>query len=116
MANSQLINNTYKISDKVINYIRSILTAHPTGDGVRRAKFIINNRDLTYQSLKRIKHDLENSVDKIQYALAGGDLMLAEINAILGAERNGVNISQNTGSEAKINVNTATHAQQNPRI
>lgn len=116
MANSQLIDKTYKISDEVVNYIRSILNAHPIGDGVRRAKFIINNRNLTYQALKRIKHDLENANNKIQYALAGGDLMLSEINKTLGIERAGANISVDVKRDSNINVNSAVHAQQNPRI
>lgn len=116
MANSQLIDKSYKIPDKIINYIKSVLVRYPNNDGVRRAKFITNNGKLTYQALKRIKHDLENSTNKIQYALSGGEEMLNYINSLLGIERKNIDISKETKQDSTVDLNLAIHAQQNPEL
>lgn len=106
----------YKISDEVIKYIHSQLIQHPTGDGVKRAKFILNNKYLTEIDLKRIKHDLENPTDKIQFELAGGDLMLGEANKILDSIRTGNNNSTDIRRDSTINMTLGLHAQQNPDV
>jgi hypothetical protein len=108
--------DTYKIPDNILSFINSELIKHPTGDGVRRAKFILKNRILTKDAIKRIKHDFSSISDNISYNLAGGQLMLNFINNILNSATTQNNISNNVKRDSNINVNSAVHAQQNTRI
>jgi hypothetical protein len=56
MANKELYNKTYKIPSDVIKHIQTILVSNSHGEGVKRAKFMLKNGVLTYQSLKRLKN------------------------------------------------------------
>ena len=126
MANSQLLDKRYKIPDNIINYIQSVLIANPTGSGIRRAKFLINNNGvITFQALTRIKHDLENAGDNIQlenagdniqYKLSGGKYMLGFINSLFASETSGREISNRATQDSDIELNLGTSAQQNPRM
>lgn len=106
MANSQLIDKYYKIPPDILKNIRTVLMSNPSGDGVKRAKFILKNGSLTYQSMKRIKHDLEHmGDDQVQFALAGGDLMKSFIDRMLNADRDGVERSNSIKKPIMPNLN-----------
>ena len=112
------MSDRYKIHEDILNHISNELIKHPTGDGVRRAKFILNNKILTLSDIKRIKHDfkLVDENNKIAYELAGGNLMMIVINKILNSKTTNNELSKQVKQDANVNVNSAIHAQQNPRI
>ena len=60
MANSQLLDKTYKIPPDVIKYIGKVLVYTPNGEGVKRAKYLLKNGSITYQEMKRLKNFLDN--------------------------------------------------------
>lgn len=111
MANSYLQNKQYKIPKDVLESIKSVLISHPQGQGVKRAKFILNNGSLSYESMKRIKHDLESSInDKVQYALAGGNLMKSFIDRMLNSDRSAVKREKEIKQPVNTNITQAVHA------
>jgi 8-oxo-dGTP pyrophosphatase MutT (NUDIX family) len=120
MANSELYGKTFPVPSDVIKYVQTVLVSNPNGEGVKRAKFIVKNGILTYQELKRLKNffDTYNPeiTDKMQYALAGGNLMKAFVDKTLQAERNAVKGGKEIRRDMNIDPNLATHAYQTPRL
>lgn len=98
MANSELLNTSYKLPPDVLKAIQATLVSNPTGEGVKRAKFMLNNGQVTYQVLKRLKNFFDhfdaNTQDKNQYALAGGELMRSFVERTLNANRDAVSRSK----------------------
>jgi len=99
MANQELYNKTYKIPSNVLKRIQAALVSNPTGEGVKRAKFMVKNGYLTYQAMKRILHDF-NNMDNTQFELAGGQDMKAFIEKTLNQDRNAVK----TGKEVRQDI------------
>jgi len=114
MANSELINKSYNIPPDILNYIRSVLISNPTGDGVKRAKFILKNGSLTYQAIKRLKNFFDNfnpSKDsQNQYVLAGGNLMRNFVDRTLNSDRSAIEQSKKIKREMTVDVNLGTKA------
>ena len=108
----------HQIHKDILQHISNELIKHPTGDGVRRAKFILRNKILTKLDLERIKHDFKAVTDenRIAYELAGGDMMMVVINKILNSETANNELSKKVRQDGTVNVNSALHAQQNPNI
>jgi ADP-ribose pyrophosphatase YjhB (NUDIX family) len=120
MANQELLNKTYTIPSDVLNYIRTTLISNPNGEGVKRAKFMLNNGAVTYQVLKRLKNFFDyfnpQSGDRVQYALAGGDLMKAFIDKTLAADRNAVSTGKKVRQDMNVDVNQGLKPFQTPRL
>jgi 8-oxo-dGTP pyrophosphatase MutT (NUDIX family) len=99
MANQQLYDKQYKIPPDILKGIQATLVSNPTGEGVKRAKFMLNNGSITYQAMKRLKNFFDyfnpQSGDKMQYALAGGDGMKRFIETTLATDRKGVQMGKN---------------------
>jgi ADP-ribose pyrophosphatase YjhB (NUDIX family) len=112
MANSELLNNRYKLPDNILKYIQATLVNNSNNNGIKRAKFLIKNKSVTYQDLKRLKNffDYFNSEtdDKIQYALAGGDLMKNFIETTLNSERNAIKTEKKVHRDINIDLNLGT--------
>ncbi len=108
----------HEIHKDILQHISNELIKHPTGDGVRRAKFILRNKVLTKKDLERIKHDFKTVTDgnRVAYELAGGDMMMIVINKILQSETSNNELSKEVRRDSTIDVNSALHAQQNPNI
>ena len=110
MANSQLYDKQYKIPSDVLKYIQTVLVSYPTGDGVKRAKFMVNNGSMTYQAMKRLKNFFDHfnpqTQDKVSYAHAGGDLMKQFIETSLAQDRAGVARSKETKRDMTSNPNS----------
>lgn len=118
--NSELYDKTYKLPSNILKHINGVLMSNPKSDGVKRAKFILKNGSLTYQSMKRIKNffdnfDMNNS-DKIQYELAGGGLMKYFIDNALEQDRGDINRSKEIKQDVNIDVNLGYKPQQTPRL
>lgn len=120
MANSQLYGNTYKISPDVLKYIRTVLISHPSGEGVRRAKFMLKNGVITYQAMKRLKNYFDHynaqTDDKVQYELAGGNLMKSFIDRTLNANRDATRRSKDIRRDITTNPNSELMPYQTPRL
>lgn len=118
MANQELYNKSYKIPLDVLKTIQTALMKIPTGNGVKRAKFMLKNGVITYQAMKKLKHDFDNNnfVDNNQYVLAGGDKMKSFIDTTLSQDRNSVERSKKIKRDVKVDVNLGTKAFQTPRL
>jgi 8-oxo-dGTP diphosphatase len=120
MANSQLLDKQYKIPPEVLKSIQTTLMSNPTGEGVKRAKYVLKNGSVTYQELKRLKNFFDyfnpETDNKAQYALAGGDLMKSFIETTLNADRDAIKRSKNVRQDMNVDPNLATHAFQTPRL
>lgn len=120
MANSQLYGNTYKIPPEVLKSIQATLVSNPSGEGVRRAKFMLKNGAITYQAMKRLKNYFDyynpQSDDKSQYALAGGDLMKSFIDRTLNANRDAAQRSKDVRRDITTNPNSELMPYQTPRL
>lgn len=116
--NSELYDKTYNLPSDVIKRIQTVLISIPTGDGVRRAKMLLRNGKITYQDMKRIKHDFENKFERgsQQYELAGGDLMKNFIDSRLNQDRDAVERGKEIKRDLDVDTMRATRAQQTPRL
>jgi ADP-ribose pyrophosphatase YjhB (NUDIX family) len=120
MANQYLKDKTYRIPSDVLKYIQTILISNPTGEGIKRAKFMLKNGFLTYQDMKRIKNFFDyfnpETDDKTQYYLAGGDQMKSFIETTLASDRKGVEMSKEIKSDMTANPNSELMPYQTPRL
>ena len=118
--NSELYNKTYKIPPDVLKGIQTTLVSNPSGEGVKRAKFMLKNGVMTYQALKRLKNFFDyfnpQSGDKVQYALAGGELMKAFVNTTLNADRHAVASGKKAKQDMTTNPNSELMPYQAPHI
>ncbi|MFW6243438.1 MAG: NUDIX hydrolase [bacterium] len=94
MANSELYDKEYEIPRNILKQINSAVIKYPNSNGIKRAKHLLKNGVVTYQSLKRLKNyfDYVNTKDS-QYELAGGDLMKRFVETTLEDDRDAVNRS-----------------------
>ena len=116
--NSELYDKTYTVPPDVLKHIQATLVSVPTGEGVKRAKFLLKNGSITYQSMKRIKNffDTFNGQDNNQYQLAGGELMRSFIDRTLNQDRGAIERSKTNREEMNIDVTNTEKVQQIPRI
>lgn len=86
--NKELYDKRYKIPSEVLKDIEVAKANYPNNDGIKRANFLIKNREITYQGMERLLHDFKNvGEDKIKYLLMGGDKMKQFVDATLASER-----------------------------
>jgi ADP-ribose pyrophosphatase YjhB (NUDIX family) len=120
MANQELYDKTYRIPSDVLKGIQTTLVSNPSGEGVKRAKFMLKNGYLTYQAMKRLKNffDYFNSQtdDPIQFALAGGQPMKAFIETTLNQDRNAVKTGKEVRRDMTANPNSELKPFQAPRL
>jgi len=116
MANQELYGKQYSVPPEVLKSIQTTLITNPTGEGVKRAKYMLKNRSVTYQELKRLKNFFDyfdiNTGDKAQYALAGGDLMKQFIETTLSSDRNAVKKSKEVRQDMNVNPMLGTKPYQ----
>ena len=108
--NHYLENKQYQIPSDVLNSIQAALISNPNNEGTKRAKFLVKNGAITYQVMKRLKNFFDyfnpQSGDKIQYALAGGNLMKQFIEISLAQDRAGVARSKKTKQDMTTKPNS----------
>ena len=116
--NSQLYDKKYKIPSEILKDIQKQLTANPKGSGTKRAKFLVNNGAITYQSLKRLKNffDNYNGENPQQYKLAGGDKMKSFVDKTLQSDREAVRRGDAIKKDIAHDPNLGTKPQQTPRL
>ncbi len=110
MANQELYDKNYQLPPDVLNGIQTALVSTPTGEGVKRAKFMLKNGVLTYQALKRLKNFFDyfnpQTDSAAQYALAGGQQMKAFIDTTLNADRHAVASGKRVKQDMTANPNS----------
>lgn len=116
--NSKLYGNEYNIPRKILEQIKVVLIKYPNGDGVKRAKNLINSGKCTYSNLKRLKNyfDNYNGSDKIEYILAGGDLMKSFVEQTLNSERGRVEKSDEITRDIRVDIDRGEKAQDMSRL
>lgn len=118
--NQYLKDKTYKIPSEIAQYIQRVLVVNPTANGSKRAKFMLKNGSITYQTLKRLKNFFDyfnpQTDNKIQFALAGGDLMKTFVDKTLNSERHGVESSKKIKQDITTNPNSELKPYQIPRL
>jgi len=120
VANQELYDKTYRIPPDVLKGIQTALVSNPSGEGIKRAKFMLKNGYLTYQAMKRLKNffDYFNSQtgDPNQFALAGGQPMKAFIETTLNQDRNAVKTGKKVRRDMTSNPNSELKPYQTPRL
>lgn len=118
--NSELYNKQYKIPPDVLKYIQTTLISNSSGDGVKRAKYLLKNGNITYQAMKRLKNFFDTfnpQVDnKVQYALAGGDLMKSFINTSLDSDRHAIKSGKNSKLDMSTNYKSGLKPYRTPNL
>jgi len=96
MPNKSLENKIYTCSDEVINHLNSLLPKYQndeTNKGYKRAKSIVNDGNIAYGQMKRIKNYFDNykgDGEDDEYKLNGGSLMKDWVNKELGTSRDAI--------------------------
>ena len=118
--NQELYDKQYRIPADVLKGIQTTLVSNPDGEGVKRAKFMLNNGMITYQAMKRLKNFFDyfnpQSGDKTQYALAGGEAMKQFIETSLAQDRAGVQRSKTARQEVNAQPSSELMPYQTPRL
>lgn len=116
MANQELYDKTYRIPPDVLKGIQTALISNPNGEGVKRAKFMLKNGAITYQAMKRLKNFFDyfnpQTGDKMQYALAGGNLMKQFVEQTLASDRAGVQMTKDVKQDMNARPNSELNAYQ----
>jgi 8-oxo-dGTP diphosphatase len=116
MSNSNLYQNlSLKIPSNILGYIEKIKENNPNHNGIKRANYLLDNKELSYSNAKRIKNYFDsynNSEDKdeITYNLYGGDLMKNFLNHNLKINRK----NDNTIKNVKGLVDNNSHRKRKP--
>lgn len=116
--NSELYDKKYKIPDDIKRNIQAALNNNPKGEGVKRAKYILRNGEITYQMMKRIKNffDNYNGENQQEYVLSGGDEMRNYINSTLNKDRSSVELSNKIKSDVDYNSSNPVRTQKNVKL
>ena len=107
--NSELYGNEYNIPERITKYIESKKVVYPNSEGIKRANNLTKSGKISYSSLKRLKNffDTTNPTDnKIQYELAGGDLMKKFVEVTLSNERKRTGKSKETNRDINVDLQT----------
>lgn len=104
MANSQLQNKQINIPQNILDILSKNLSQFPNGNGFDRAKNLVNQKQISYENMKRIKNFFDGQTDKNtpEYNLAGGDLMKNWIENQLNSMRGSINTSKSIKSDFSI--------------
>lgn len=120
MANSELYGRSFPVPEEIIKNIKAAIIKYPNSNGVKRAKYIVNNKQLTYQALKRIKNFFDNFNSEKdgneKYMLAGGNLMKDFIERTLSSNRSAIDRSKKNKEEITVDLNLGLMPQKNPRL
>lgn len=116
--NSELYGKSFKLPPEILQHLQATLTTYPQGDGVKRAKHLMKNGAVTYQSLKRLKNffDTFSGEPLQQYQLAGGDLMKNFCEQTLNTQRDGVERGKEIKRDVTNNMSQGMKVQQTPRM
>jgi 8-oxo-dGTP pyrophosphatase MutT (NUDIX family) len=94
------------------------LASTQQGEGVKRAKFLLKNGVVTYQTLKRLKNffDYYDGSKPQEYNLSGGDAMKEFVETTLNRERDAVKRGKEIKRDLDVDQTRATKPQQTPQL
>jgi GNAT superfamily N-acetyltransferase len=95
MSNSKLYPKTYKLSDGIISHLQNVYNKHK----VDRVNNLLKEKTISYSNLKKFKSDIENADTNVKETL-GGQTFLNWINKTLQSDRNSINITKKTKTDA----------------
>ena len=108
--NQYLKDKQYRLPSEVLKGIQTVSVSNPQGEGVKRAKFMLNNGYMAYQALKRLKNFFDyfnpQTDDPTQFNLAGGQLMKMFIETTLNQDRNAVKTSTDVRRDTTNDMNS----------
>ena len=117
--NKDLKNDKYSIPEPLLELLKNNLSSLGKNEkGYNRCNTIVNDGYITYPQAKKLKHELENDLEGIEYETVGGEDMLNFINSSLNDRRNGVykskKIRQNAGEENVFKKSHTKDQSKNP--
>jgi len=118
--NSELYGNTYPIPKEILNKINAKIYTSPTGNGIKRAKGLVNSGNISYEQMKRLKNFFDNfnaqttSKDELDYA--GGNEMKMFIDQQLGNERDRTAKSKEIKKPTMVMANSLDLTAQNGEV
>lgn len=118
--NSNLYEKNYRVPQHIIERIKARLAScSPGTNGVKRAKFISNNGQISYSVMKRLKNFFDYCNPQVQgdeYELAGGKNMRDFVERTLGADRNLVKTRRQTTANFMPQVDSRTMSAQDGSV
>ncbi len=93
MANSNLQNKTYQIPPNIkqeLNDEFNLLSPNTEENKIKRLKYLVNNDNITYYEMKRLKNYFDNcdTSNEIDMRLNGGNKLKQWVDNTLDADRN----------------------------
>lgn len=89
--NQDLKDDKYVIPDELKSTLKLRMSYMDKSDkGYSRCNSLLDNGNVTYSQAKKIKHELENELEGIDYDNVGGDDMLFFLDMSLNGRRDGV--------------------------
>jgi len=88
--NRDLKDKSFFIPEKILSHLNETLKkmSHVNGEGMKRLRRLVSEKEMTYQQLKRLLYDFKNSeVDSDKYNLNGGKIMFNWVNDTLDRAR-----------------------------
>ena len=114
--NKELYGKYYQIPPNVLQRINAAIIKYPNEEGIKRAKFFLKNKRISYQALKRLKNFFDyfnlQKDSKSKFELAGGSLMKSFVEKTLDSERNAVNLTKKIKQNVDFNPKNATKPQR----
>lgn len=118
--NSELYGNTYPIPKEILNKINAKIYTNPTGNGIKRAKGLVNSGNISYEQMKRLKNFFDNFNDQTtsrdEFEYAGGEDMRNFINSQLGSERDRTSRSKEAKKPTMVMANSLDLRAQNGEV
>ncbi len=110
MANRELQGTTHEIPADVIHMLNMAKKRFPnvpsSNSGMKRCNFLLKNRMVTYEVLKRLKNYFDHASEEEQYTptyfLNGGPAMKKWINKLLGDLRSDVKLRKQAKSDGQV--------------
>lgn len=103
--NSQLQNKVFRIPTKILSHLNNTLKKMNSveGQGMKRLRRLINEKEMTYQQLKRLIYDfkkLDPEKDSDAFQLNGGQIMFDWVNNTLNNARKEVEQQKKSAQRA----------------
>jgi len=103
--NSELYGKEYIIPENILSNINKALIQFPNDNGIKRAKYLLNNKKISYSNLKRIKNFFDYNTEKTsQYLLYGGDEMKSWVEKLLNSERQSADNTKEIKKDLNIDI------------
>lgn len=118
--NKELYGNKVELPEDVVVYLQQCFDSAKGADdkteGYKRNKELRDNKEVTYQQLKRIKNFFDNyngNENDLPFILNGGHYVKGWVDKTLNSMRNGVELGKKIKSEVLPNQYNQSHEKNN---